>query len=262
MRVSLNGKEIETAYRRAFDFKEENAVIIRYGYQLSEDCALEMDDEIFIIPRGSMPKREDLEAMMAARHTPGVHQKLKTGRVAVAGVGGLGSHVAVILARMGIGSLLLVDFDVVEPSNLNRQHYMVSHLGSYKTEALKAQLAEVNPFIDVATQNIEVTLENAVEVFAGYPIVVEAFDNPTAKADLVEALLAAGNTTIVAASGLAGLGSANAIQTRRRLENLYIAGDLESAAGDGMGLMAPRVYVCAGHQANMVVRLLIGEDDV
>ncbi|MCL2409369.1 MAG: sulfur carrier protein ThiS adenylyltransferase ThiF [Oscillospiraceae bacterium] len=203
---------------------------------------------------------DELESLMASRHADGVHSRMKAGKVAVAGVGGLGSHIAVMLARMGVGELLLVDFDAVEPSNLNRQHYTINHLGSLKTEAMRSQLAEINPFIEIRTRDIKITAQNAAEVFAGYDIVVEAFDNPEAKAELIESLLSAGDTKIVAASGMAGFGSANMITTRRRLKNLYICGDLESEAD--LGLMAPRVMACAGHQANMVVRLLMGLEEV
>jgi sulfur carrier protein ThiS adenylyltransferase len=262
MHITLNGKTLETTAKTAFALRQNDEVVILNGFQITEDRELKANDHVCIIHKGQMPNQDELEALMAARHTPGVHQQLKSGHVAVAGCGGLGSHVAVMLARMGVGHLLLVDFDLVEPSNLNRQHYTVAHLGQPKTQALKSQLAEINPFIEVLTKNIKVTAENALEVFANYPIVVEAFDNPTYKAELTATLLAKGDIKVVAASGLAGFASANDIQTRRRLTNLYICGDLESAAAEGMGLMAPRVAVCAGHQANMVVRLLLGLEEV
>ena len=262
MRITLNGKALVTDAKTAFALRQKDEVVILNGFQITEDRELKADDQICIIRKGQIPKKDELEALMAARHTPGVHQQLKAGRVAIAGCGGLGSHIAVMLTRMGVGHLLLVDFDIVEPSNLNRQHYTVAHLGQPKTQALKNQLADINPFIEVLTQNAKVTAANALKIFANYPIVVEAFDNPTYKAELTAALLAKGDIKVVAASGLAGFASANDIQTRRRLANLYICGDLESAAAEGMGLMAPRVSVCAGHQANMVVRLLLGLDDV
>ncbi|MCL2060672.1 MAG: sulfur carrier protein ThiS adenylyltransferase ThiF [Oscillospiraceae bacterium] len=260
MRVTLNGAETETSACTAFDLRtgDEGAIVILNGYQITSDRVLNEGDQVCIIKKGTMPDRGELEAMMAARHTPGVHERMKSGRVAIAGLGGLGSHVAVFLARMGVGELLLVDFDIVEPSNLNRQHYMIAHLSMPKTQALKSQIMGINPYIRVMTRDVRVTAGNAASVFAGWPIVVEAFDDPAAKAELVEALLAGGGTKIVAASGLAGLGDANDIQTRNRLSNLYICGDLESEAGEGTGLMAPRVAVCAGHQANMAVRLLMG----
>lgn len=262
MRITLNGQEINISVRTAFELRQDDEIVILNGFQVSADCKLQEGDQVCIIQKGVMPNKSELEALMAARHTPGVHQKLKAGCVAIAGLGGLGSHVAVMLARMGVGRLLLVDFDVVEPSNLNRQHYTVAHLALPKTKALQDQLVAINPFIEVQTQNIKVTAENAVEVFVGYPIVVEAFDNPAYKAELVGALLAQRDIKVVAASGLAGFESANDIQTRRRLTNLYLCGDLETAASEGMGLMAPRVAICAGHQANMVVRLLLGIEEV
>jgi len=260
MRIILNGKSIDTSASTAFALRVADEVVILNGFQLTEDRPLHDGDQVVLIQKGVVPSADELEAMMAARHTPGVHSRMKTGWVAIAGLGGLGSHIAVMLTRMGIGSLLLVDFDIVEPSNLNRQHYTISHLAQPKTEALKGQLAEINPFIEVKTQTVKITAENAQAIFAGYPIVVEAFDNPASKADLITALLPAGDIKIVAASGLAGFDSANQIQTRRRLSNLYLVGDLESEAREGMGLMAPRVSVCAGHQANMVIRLLMGLD--
>ena len=198
---------------------------------------------------------------MMSRHSPGALSRMKAGRVGIAGVGGLGSNVAVMLARMGVGTLLLVDYDAVEPSNLNRQHYSLSHLSIPKAQALKAQIADINPYVRVFTRDVRVTAENAVSVFSGYPIIVEAFDDPACKADLVSSLLAEGSFKVIAASGMAGTGDANRIRSHRRLDNLYICGDMESEAGDSVGLMAPRVAICAGHQANLVVRLLMGLED-
>jgi len=204
-----------------------------------------------------IPNREEYESMMAARHTPAVHNKLKEGKVAVAGLGGLGSNISVMLAQAGVGKLLLVDFDVVELSNLNRQHYDRTHLGMLKTDALKKQIEKINPFIETETGTLKVTEENVMTVFNGYPIVCEAFDNPQYKAMLVNALLAQGEQTIVAASGMAGFDSANTIKTRQRFKNLYVCGDFKTPVQEGSGLMAPRVAVCAAHQANMVLRLLL-----
>jgi len=210
-----------------------------------------------IIKKGVMPNDDEYESMMAARHTPGIHKKLKEGKVAIAGLGGLGSNISVMLARIGIGKLLLVDFDVVEPSNLNRQHYDLTHLGMLKTDALKNQLNKINPFIETETCNLKVTEENVMMIFNDYPIVCEAFDNPQYKAMLVNALLEQGEKRIVAASGMTGFDSANNIKTKQRFKNLYICGDFKTPAQEGTGLMAPRVGVCAAHQANMVLRLLL-----
>ncbi len=74
---------------------------------------------------------------MIARHTPNLHNKLKSGKVAVLGLGGLGSNIAISLSRVGVGEIILVDYDVVEPSNLNRQQYFVKHIGMKKNRGTK-----------------------------------------------------------------------------------------------------------------------------
>jgi sulfur carrier protein ThiS adenylyltransferase len=177
----------------------------------------------------------------------------------VAGLGGLGSNISVLLARTGVGHLLLVDFDTVEPSNLNRQSYYVSHLGMAKTDAMVQQLRQINPFITVESKTVRVTSENASTLFHDCDIVCEAFDNPVAKAELINSMLSQfPDKPIVAASGMAGFGSSNEIQTRKKFRNLYVCGDGETGAAVGNGLMAPRVTVCAAHQANMVLRLILG----
>jgi len=202
---------------------------------------------------------DELENTITERNVPGIKEKLKNGSVAIAGLGGLGSNIAVMLARIGVGKLLLVDFDVVETSNLNRQYYDLTHLGMLKTDALKSQIDKINPFIKTETCAVKVTEGNACEIFRDYPIVCEAFDNPQYKAILVNALLEKGDKKIVAASGMAGFGSANKIKTRQMFKNLYVCGDFEPAAQENAGFMAPRVGICAGHQANMALRLLLGK---
>jgi len=267
MRITINGKQREVDCRTAFQVRElvghENDLVILNGFQLEEDYPLAEGDLITVIPKGVMPAEEELERMMMARHTPYVHGRLRKGKVAIAGLGGLGSNIAVMLARSGVGQLLLVDYDIVEPSNLNRQCYYISHLGMPKTIALQEQLAQINPFIRVEVRTVEVTEGNAVELFSGYDIICEAFDKAKAKAMLVNTVLEKlRETKIVAASGLAGYDSSNLIQTRKAMKNLYICGDAINEAKIGRGLMAPRVQICAGHQANMVLRLLLGIEDV
>ena len=263
MRVTLNGKAVDTPCETAFELKGGGDVVILNGYQLSVDAGLAEGDTVCVIKKGVMPGRDELESMMAARHTPGVHAKLKAARVAIAGLGGLGSNIAVSLARIGVGELLLVDHDVVEPSNLNRQSYYISHLGQKKTEALRSQLAEINCFINIKTVDAFIDENNAAELFSGYDIVCEAFDNPYSKAMLVSTLLSSvPGVRIVAASGLAGYGSSNDIQTAVNFGRVYVCGDKTSAAEPGRGLMSPRVQICAGHQANMVLRLILGITEV
>lgn len=267
MKITVNGKNIELDCETAFQVREqlgnESDIVILNGFQIDTDCKLCEDDILNIIRKGIMPKEEELESMMMARHTPNVHKKLKKGKVAIAGLGGLGSNIAIMLTRIGVGQLLLVDFDVVEPSNLNRQSYYISHLGMPKTEALKKQIVEINPFIKVDTKTVRVTEQNVKELFNGYDIICEAFDKPDAKAMLVSVgLNQLPEVKIVSASGMAGYESSNLIKTVRPMKRLYVCGDLENSAGIGNGLMAPRVQICAGHQANMILRLLLGVEDV
>lgn len=264
MQVAVNGKIIDLDCRSVFEVRaqlgDETDIVIVNGFQIDSDYPLSENDSLTIIRKGVMPAAKELENMMMARHTPTVHQKLKQGRVAIAGLGGLGSNIAVMLARIGVGQLLLVDFDIVEPSNLNRQSYYIRHLGMPKTLALKEQLAEINPFIRVETQTIRVEAENVVNLFGGYNILCEAVDKPEAKAMLVStALTKLPHIVVVAASGMAGFSSSNRIATTRPMKRLYMCGDLATAAEPGMGLMAPRVQICAGHQANMILRLLVGQ---
>lgn len=266
MKIVVNGESVSTELISLEDLKAsyytkttDNAVLILNGFQTKQDHILNENDEVWIIPKHRLPPMNQLEAMMAARHTPKVHEKIRAGSVVVVGLGGLGSAVATMLARLGVGRLLLVDYDEVEPSNLNRQSYYISHLGMKKTEALRQQLAEINPFIEVKTRAVKVVPELVRDLFVGYDILCEAFDDPKEKAMIVNAVLEQlPNMTIVASSGMAGYESANAILTRRRFSRLYVCGDMECEAKPGWGLMAPRVQICAGHQANMILRLLLG----
>lgn len=267
MQITVNGRQCDTGCATAFAVRAEMGnpadIVIVNGFQIEQDCAVAAGDTLALIPKGVMPRADELESMMAARHTPAVHDKLKRGKVAIAGLGGLGSNIAVMLARIGVGQLLLVDFDCVEPSNLNRQSYYIRHLEMPKTVALHEQLEQINPFINIETRQIRVTEHNVHEIFGDYDIICEAFDKPEAKAMLVNtALERLSGVKIVAASGMAGFDSANRITTARVMPNLYICGDRENEARIGRGLMAPRVQVCAGHQANMVLRLLLGLEDV
>lgn len=266
MRLIVNGQRVELNCQTAFQVRKkmgnQTDIVIVNGFQIADDCKLRDSDTLTIIRKGSMPKREELESMMMARHTPNVHERLKKGKVAIAGLGGLGSNIAVMLARIGVGQLLLVDFDIVEPSNLNRQSYYIGHLGLPKTVALKKQLEEINPFIKVKTQMVRVTADNVQELFNGYDIICEAFDHPEGKSMLVNAALEQlSGIKIIAASGMAGYDSANLIRTIKPMKNLYLCGDFANEARKGRGLMAPRVQICAGHQANMVMRLLLGIEE-
>ena len=174
-------------------------------------------------------------------------------------MGGLGSNVAILLARAGIGYLKLVDFDIVEASNLNRQQYRISHIGMKKTEAIKTIIKEINPFVEVETLDIKVDRENIYSIVRDIKIVVEAFDRAETKAMTLEELLTNKNKIVISASGMAGLGPANEIITRKIKDNFYLIGDNYSDYEECSGIMSTRVMLCAAHQANMVLRLILGE---
>ncbi|MCK4999196.1 MAG: sulfur carrier protein ThiS adenylyltransferase ThiF [Anaerohalosphaera sp.] len=237
----------------------EADIIVRNGAPVSTDTELQQGDQVAFITRGQIPSKDQLESLMVARHTPGVHEKIKNATVGIAGLGGLGSAIAVALARIGVGKLILVDFDVVEPSNLNRQQYFVDQIGLYKTEALGANLQRINPYVKLRTHTLRLTAENVPEIFADVDVLVEAFDSADCKAMIMEIFLGSvADKPLVMASGLAGFESSNTIITQKISDRLVIAGDLVTAAKPGTGLMAPRVGVAAHHQANAVLRLLLG----
>ena len=200
-------------------------------------------------------KEEDL----LKRNVKGISEKLKKAKVCILGLGGLGSNVAVLLARAGIGYLKLIDFDVVEASNLNRQQYRISHIGMKKTEAMKSIIREINPFVEVDILNIKVYRENIYSIVGDIEIVVEAFDRAEIKAMTIEELLTNKNKIVVSASGMAGLESANEIITRKIKDNFYLIGDNYSDYEEYSGIMSTRVMLCAAHQANTVLRLILGE---
>ena len=241
--------------------KPEADVIIHNGAPTSDDCELRERDCVVFIRRGEVPSAAELEALMMARHTPGVHAKVKVATVGIAGLGGLGSAVAVALARTGVGCLVLADFDVVEPSNLNRQQYFVDQLGMYKTEALAATLARINPHVKLITRAVKLSPQNIPELYGNVDVMVEAFDAADMKTMLLECFGSRfPETPIVMASGLAGYEPGGSVSIRRLGARVYVVGDLETDARPGRGLMAPRVGIAAHMQANAVLRLLLGEE--
>ena len=267
IRVKINEKEISvpchsTLFQLKAQYKPDADVIIYNGFPLSVDTSLQSGDQIALIKKGEAPTPEEFECLMMARHTPGVHQKLKDSTVGIAGLGGLGSVVAIALARIGVGTLILVDFDVVEPSNLNRQQYLVHQIGMPKVEALRENISKINPYVNLRIHQERLERDNVERLFKDVDVVVEAFDRADQKAMLINAVSEKlPETYMVAASGVAGYGDSNEIKTARFSSRIFIVGDQKTAARPGVGLMAPRVGIAAHHQANMVVRILLGEEE-
>ena len=207
------------------------------------------------------PTREEWYAALELRHGRELQARISASRVAVCGLGGLGSNIAVLLARAGVGHLHLLDFDRVDLTNLNRQQYSVSQLGRYKTEAMAETLGRIAPYCAISYDTLRVTEDNIPGLFAGDGYICEAFDAAEAKAMLINGVLEHWpRAWLVASSGMAGLASANTIRTRRVSRRFYLCGDETSDVDGGLGLMAPRVAVCAAHAAHMTLRLIAGEE--
>ena len=196
------------------------------------------------------------------RHGADLQRKFSSACVAVCGLGGLGSNVAISLARAGLGTLHLIDFDKVDISNLHRQQYAVSQLGMYKTEAMKQTLAEIAPYCNVLIDTVKFKEEN-LSLIADCDIVCECFDNAEYKAMLVNGIAERyPEKYIVAASGMSGLHTGNSIQTKKLGKRLYICGDRMSDVYNDGTLFPPRVMLCAAHQANTVLRIIAGKFEV
>ena len=206
-----------------------------------------------------IPSKEEMQRTLEARHGKELQAKFTGSTVAICGLGGLGSNIAVSLARAGIGRLILIDFDKVDISNLHRQQYQADQIGFYKTEALTENLKRIAPYVEIVSHSVHITEENFQELLQDADIICEAFDDAEAKAMLVNGVLEKLHTKyLIAASGMAGLGSANSIKTRRVMERFYLCGDGVSDVADDIGLIASRVMLCAAHQAQMVLRILSG----
>jgi sulfur carrier protein ThiS adenylyltransferase len=187
-----------------------------------------------------------------------IENHLKKFRVGIAGAGGLGSNCAAALARTGIGTLVIADFDKVELSNLSRQYYFINQIGMMKTEALKDNLLRIRPEIKVAIHQVKLNKENIPTIFAGCHVIVEAFDRSDMKEMLIESVQKElPGVPLIVGSGMAGWGKNEILRFRQIDETLYVCGDELSEASDDLPPMAPRVGIVASMQANAVVQILM-----
>lgn len=188
--------------------------------------------------------------------TPEERAALESVRVGIAGAGGLGSNCAMHLVRSGVKHITIVDFDVVNESNLNRQFFFRDQIGQKKVEAVKENLLRIEPDADIRAVDMRLDASSAREIFADCGIVVEAFDAVDAKVMLVSAFASSGKK-LVTASGLAGWGRSNAMRVRK-MGSIVAIGDGETSVGDGAAPVSPRVGIAAAMEANAVVSLLLG----
>jgi sulfur carrier protein ThiS adenylyltransferase len=179
-------------------------------------------------------------------------------RVGIAGAGGLGSNCAVALAKCGVGTLVISDFDIVEESNLNRQYYFTDQAGMLKTIALKENISRINPDVFVIVHQKRLDRHNIPEIFSGCDVIVEAFDTAEMKRMIIETVqVKMPGIPLVVGSGLAGWGKSNQVRCRKIDETLYICGDELTEASEDLPPLAPRVGMVANMQANVVVEILM-----
>ncbi|MCK9421375.1 MAG: sulfur carrier protein ThiS adenylyltransferase ThiF [Bacteroidales bacterium] len=187
-----------------------------------------------------------------------IKEKLAHKRVGIAGCGGLGSNCAVALARVGIGTLVIVDFDVISESNLNRQYFFFDQIGLKKVLALKENIGRINPMVKVYSSDVKLVPDNIALLFNGCDVIVEAFDQSDQKEMFIETVLAdLPSIPLVIGLGMAGWGRNESIHCRK-IDNLYICGDEVSEIGPDMPPIAPRVGMVSNMQANVVLEILLG----
>ena len=204
-----------------------------------------------------IPRKDEWNKALCERHGEDVQKKFSAATVAICGLGGLGSNIAISLARAGIGTLILIDYDRVDITNLHRQQYKANQIGLDKTYALSENLKEIAPYVELETHTVCITEKNATELLKDADIVCEAFDNSECKAMLTNLVLETmPDKYLVAASGMAGFSSANSIQTRKVTSKFYLCGDKRSDVQSAGSLVSSRVMLCAAHQAHTVLRIL------
>lgn len=186
-----------------------------------------------------------------------IKDKLKAKTVGIAGCGGLGSNCAVALARVGIGKLILADFDKIEESNLNRQYFFWDQIGKIKSDMLMENIKRINPSVEVISHNIFIDDSNFKELFQECDIVIEAFDRPESKEMIIRAMSTFfPDKMLIMGLGMSGWGNNNSIK-ETRYDNIMICGDQESEVSDENPPLAPRVGIVANMQANVALEILL-----
>ncbi len=188
-----------------------------------------------------------------------IRTRLKNKVVGIAGCGGLGSNCAVALARVGVGKLVIVDFDKVNISNLNRQYFFTDQVGKAKVIALRENINRIDREIEIETHEIELDEENIPVIYRDCDVIVEAFDKAEMKQMIIETVTdKMPGKILVCGVGLAGWGENKSIGMKK-FDNLYICGDGDREVSDNYPPIAPRVGIVANMQANQVLEILLGK---
>lgn len=241
--------------------KPEADVIIVNGSDAGPETLLRDGDVCYLIKKGEIPSARDMAEHLRIRQGHEYQDILQRSVVGIMGLGGLGSAVAVSLVKIGVGKLIISDYDVVVLSNIHRQQYFIDQIGEKKCVALKKTLGRINPFVAVEPVDTKLSEESIPKIFRSVDVLIECFDDPVMKAAGLRAALK--NMKIrgyVGASGVAGYGGGNEITTRMIKPNVHIVGDDESDSRTVGSLTATRVGIAAHHQAHQAVRILLGLD--
>ena len=191
---------------------------------------------------------------------PEIRNKISNKTIGIAGAGGLGSNVAVSLARCGIDKLVIADFDKVEYSNLNRQHYFLGQVGQFKVEALLENLKKINPFVEVVIYKNELNSQNVNNIFSDVDILVEALDKAEVKQMLIENWVENNpEKPIIIASGIYGFGDFEKLKIKV-VDKIYICGDEETEIENNYSPLSPKVNIVANMQSDLVIKLLVNEE--
>lgn len=215
---------------------------------------------ILILHRNSENRISYSEMLMPENKMkyPEVKAHLSKFTVGIAGAGGLGSNCAVSLARSGIGTLVIADYDIIEETNLSRQYYFAHQIGSPKSTSLKENIFLIDPGVKVVEHQKRINRENAVEIFSGCDVIIEALDSPEMKEMLIETVLTKmPGIPIIVGSGLAGWKMNTELKIRKIDDTLYVCGDENTEVNDEMPPLAPRVGIVANLQAGICIELLM-----
>ncbi len=263
MKILLNGSKINLLHPVSiYDLMcmehIQADVFIVNSFPVDKNYIINDNDHITLIKKGEMPSKQHLEYMIISRQGIEIYEKLKSAKIVIAGLGGLGSHAASSLVRAGAGTIKIIDFDVVEPSNINRQLYFLDQIGMYKTEAMYDNLHRINPYVNIITSNIYLNEENIIEELRGFDVILECFDNVKSKMVLIEKCInELTESFIIGASGVAGYYDTDLITIKKLGSNCIIVGDFQHEADFHEGLMSPRVAAAANIQANEAVKYLL-----
>jgi sulfur carrier protein ThiS adenylyltransferase len=196
------------------------------------------------------------ETAISQFYSDDIFNRIQSLKIGIAGAGGIGSNCAGILVRCGFKRFMVVDFDRVEPSNLNRQMYLSSHIGKMKAECLKEILLSINPDVAIDFACERITKINAAGMFRDCDVVIEAFDNALSKAELFSVFLHSGKL-LVGVSGIGGIGNCGKIDILRVSSNVVIVGDRVSEVNDMVRPYAPRVMAASSMMADVILDFIV-----